>query len=145
LNPVTFAYQAVPAAQNPGAVAAPAPSSAPAAGGEGAMGLPLMLLMFLPLVLVMIWQSRSQAKKQEQVLSALKKGDRVVTQSGLIGRLAELDGRYAKVEIAPGVKVTLLRTSLTGRDAEDAVKKDDGKKTDDAPKKDEASKKIEES
>lgn len=108
------------------------------------MGMPLMLLMFLPLVLVMVWQSRSQSKKQEQVLSSLKKGDRVVTQSGLIGRLAELDSRYAKVEIAPGVKVTLLRTSLTGRDTEDAAK-NDGKKTDDATKKDDAAKKTEES
>lgn len=99
-----------------------------------------MLLMFLPLVLVMVWQSRSQAKKQEQVLSSLKKGDRVVTQSGLIGRLAELDSRYAKLEVAPGVKVTVLRTSVTGRDAEDAAKKDDTKKTDDATKKDDAKK-----
>jgi preprotein translocase subunit YajC len=109
------------------------------------MGMPLMLLMFLPLVLVMVWQSRSQSKKQESILSSLKKGDRVVSQSGLIGRLAELDSRYAKVEIAPGVKVTMLRTSLTGRDVEDAAKKDDAKKTDDAAKKDEPSKKTEES
>lgn len=97
------------------------------------MGLPLMLLMFLPLVLVMMWQSRSQSKKQEQLLSSLKKGDRVITQSGLIGRLAEIDSRYAKLEIAPGVKVTLLRTSLTGRDTDDAVKKDEpAKKTEES-------------
>lgn len=133
MNPVTFAYQAVPAAPNPGVAAAPAPSSPPAPGGEGAMGLPLMLLMFLPLVLVMMWQSRSQSKKQEQLLSSLKKGDRVITQSGLIGRLAEIDSRYAKLEIAPGVKVTLLRTSLTGRDTDDAVKKDEpAKKTEES-------------
>lgn len=92
-----------------------------------------MLLMFLPLVLLMIWQSRSQSKKQEQLLSSLKKGDRVVTQSGLIGRLADIDTRYAKLEIAPGVKVTLLRTSLTGRDTEDAAKKDEpAKKTEES-------------
>lgn len=90
-----------------------------------------MMLMFVPLILVMLWQSRSQAKKQEQLLSSLKKGDRVVTQSGLVGRLAEVDNRYAKVEIAPGVKVTLLRTSLVGRDTEDSAKKDESKKTED--------------
>ena len=100
--------------------------------------MPLMLLMFLPLILVMLWQSRSQSKKQEQTLAALKKGDRVVTQSGLIGRLVEIDSRYAKVEISPGVKVSMLRTSLTGRDAEDPVKKDEpAKKADDAAKKEE--------
>jgi preprotein translocase subunit YajC len=100
-----------------------------------------MMLMFVPLILVMVWQSRSQAKKQEQAVAGLKKGDRVVTQSGLVGRLAEVDNRYAKVEIAPGVKVTMLRTSLTGRDTEDSAKSDAAKKDD--SKKDE-SKKAEE-
>lgn len=103
------------------------------------MGLPFMMLMFVPLILVMLWQSRSQAKKQEQAVSSLKKGDRVVTQSGLVGRLAEVDNRYAKVEIAPGVKVTILRTSLVGRDTEDSAKKDDAAKKDDS-KKDESKK-----
>jgi preprotein translocase subunit YajC len=102
------------------------------------MGLPLMMLMFLPLILVMLWQSRSQQKKQDQLVSSLKKGDRVVTQSGLVGRLAEVDNRYAKVEIAPGVKVTMLRTSLTGRDTEDSAKKDDASKKDESKKSDDA-------
>ncbi len=97
------------------------------------MGFPFMMLMFVPLILLMLWQSRSQAKKQEQAVAGLKKGDRVVTQSGLVGRLAEVDNRYAKIEIAPGVKVTILRTSLVGRDTEDSAKKDDAKK--DEPKK----------
>jgi preprotein translocase subunit YajC len=96
------------------------------------MGLPMMMLMFLPLILIMFWQGRSQQKKQDQLLASLKKGDRVVTQSGLVGRLAEVDNRYAKVEIAPGVKVTLLRTSITGRDADEAPKKEESKKADDS-------------
>jgi preprotein translocase subunit YajC len=102
------------------------------------MSLPFMLMMFVPLILVMLWQSRSQAKKQEQAVSGLKKGDRVVTQSGLVGRLAEVDNRYAKVEIAPGVKVTILRTSLAGRDTEDSAKGETAKKED--SKKDESKK-----
>lgn len=97
-----------------------------------------MMMMFVPLILVMLWQSRSQQKKQEQLLSSLKKGDRIVTQSGLVGRLAEVDNRYAKVEIAPGVKVTVLRTSLSGRDTEDAAKKDDASKKDEAKKGDDS-------
>lgn len=101
------------------------------------MGFPMMMLMFLPLILVMLWQSRSQQKKQEQAVAGLKKGDRVVTQSGLVGRLAELDSKYAKVEIAQGVKVTMLRSSVVGRDAEDSVKKDDASKKDEAKKSEE--------
>ena len=84
--------------------------------------------MLFPLLLVgmlvfIFWSSRSQQKKQETTIAQLKKGDRVVTQSGLVGRLVDVDPRYAKVEIAPGVKVQILRTSLTGRDAEEAPQK----------------------
>jgi preprotein translocase subunit YajC len=138
LNVAHFAYQAVPAAPNPAAPAAPGGGESPAQGPGGAFSLPLMMMMFVPLILVMLWQSRSQQKKQEQVLSSLKKGDRIVTQSGLVGRLAEVDNRYAKVEIAPGVKITVLRTSLAGRDTEDAAKKDDASKKEEPKKTDDS-------
>lgn len=89
-----------------------------------------MFLMFVPLILLLFWQTRSQQKKQEQAVAGLKKGDRVVTQSGLIGKLLELDQRYAKLELGPGVKVTVLRSSLAGRDAEDSAKGSDAKASD---------------
>lgn len=75
-----------------------------------------MLLMIAPLILLMWWMSRSQQKRQEKALAELKKGDRVLTQSGLVGKLLEVGDRYAKVEVAAGVKVEVLRTSLLGRD-----------------------------
>jgi preprotein translocase subunit YajC len=78
-----------------------------------------MLVAFLPLVLMLLWTSRSQQKKQKELESKLKKGDRVVTQSGLIGRLVEFgDARHVRVEIAPGVKVQMLRTAITGVEAD---------------------------
>ena len=90
----------------------------------------LLFLMFIPLLIFMFWQSRSQQKKQEATVAALKKGDRVLTQSGLIGRLLEVDSRYARIELAPGVKVQVLRSSLSGRDGDDAAKSDSKSKTD---------------
>jgi preprotein translocase subunit YajC len=99
----TATEQAAPPPTDGGA--APPPS-----GGFSSM---VMLLMFVPLILFLFWQS---------AVNALKKGDRVVTQSGLIGKLLDVDTRYAKVELAPGVKVQVLRTSLVGRDGEDSAK-----------------------
>ena len=90
----------------------------------------LLFLMFIPLLIFMFWQSRSQQKKQEAAVSALKKGDRVLTQSGLVGRLLEIDSRYARIELAPGVKVQVLKSSLSGRDADEAAKTDSKSKTD---------------
>jgi preprotein translocase subunit YajC len=94
--------------------------------------------MMLPVLMVgmiafLFWSSRSQAKKQEAAISGLKKGDRVVTQSGIVGRLVELEPKYVKVEIAPGVKIQMLRTSLVSRDADDTTDKKE--KVEPAPEK----------
>ena len=85
-----------------------------------------MLMAFLPVILFMFFSSRSQQKKQKDMESKLKKGDRVVTQSGLVGKLVDpIEGRHARIEIAPGVKVQVLRTSIAGLDVEDAAKTKD--------------------
>jgi preprotein translocase subunit YajC len=51
-------------------------------------------------------------KKEQQARSSLKKGDKVVTQAGLIGELVELEERIAKVKIAPGTTVQVLASSI---------------------------------
>lgn len=102
----------------------------------GSLLFPMLLLV--PLLLLMFFSSRSQQKKQEKALAGLKRGDRVLTQAGLVGKLVELGDRYAKVEIAPGVKVEVLKTGLVGRENDDAKagKKDDTSKDKDKEKKD---------
>jgi preprotein translocase subunit YajC len=97
----------------------------PPGGGMFSMLFPLLLVGML---IFIFWSNRSQQKKQDATLAELKKGDRVVTQSGLIGKLVELEPKYAKLEIAPGVKVQVLRTSILGRDAEEATQKKDKEK-----------------
>ena len=76
--------------------------------------LPMLLLGGL--LILMFWSSRSQQKKQQATIAGLKKGDRVLTQSGIVGKLVEVGDRYAKVEVAPGVRVELLKTGLLGKD-----------------------------
>ncbi|HVU04064.1 MAG TPA: preprotein translocase subunit YajC [Polyangiaceae bacterium] len=83
----------------------------------------LMPLLLVGMLVFFFWSTRSQQKKQDALVASLKKGDRVVSQSGLVGRLVELEPKYVKVEIAPGVKVQMLRTSLIGRDSDDASDK----------------------
>jgi preprotein translocase subunit YajC len=77
--------------------------------------LPL-LIMVLPMLLLLFFSSRSQQKKQAAAVSGLKKGDRVLTEGGIVGRLVELGDRYAKLEVAPGVKIEILKTRLAGAD-----------------------------
>lgn len=120
MNFEVFAFQAVPEPSSSGSVQpAPGAPADPAAAPPSGFGLVTPLLILIPFIAILFFQSRSQQKKQEATISGLKKGDRVITQSGLIGRLLSIEGRYAKLELPPsGTKVTVLRSSLAGRDAE---------------------------
>jgi preprotein translocase subunit YajC len=86
------------------------PGAAPAAQGSPSM-LPMLLpfALFIPILFLMF---RRQKKEQEQRKS-LKRGDRVVSTSGLIGELMELDERIAKVKIAPGTTVQMLVNTVS--------------------------------
>ncbi len=75
-----------------------------------------MLLLFLPLFFLLFWMPRSQQKKQAAALAKLQKGDRVVTHSGMIGKLVEMGERSYKLEIAPGVKIDVLKSAIAGKD-----------------------------
>jgi preprotein translocase subunit YajC len=92
----------------------------PPAPGGGGPNLFFMLMLFLPLFFLLFWMPRSQQKKQAAALAKLQKGDRVITQSGLIGKLVELGERTFKLEIAPGVKIDVLKSSIAGKDGADA-------------------------
>jgi preprotein translocase subunit YajC len=95
--------------------AAPSSPAAAPAHDPGIMSyLPLLLIVvMIPLLLL---SSRSQSKKQAAAIAGLAKGDRVLLQGGVVGKLVELGDRYAKVEIAPGVKVDFLKNALLGKD-----------------------------
>jgi preprotein translocase subunit YajC len=74
--------------------------------------------MLLPILLIFMTM-RGQTKKQKQLESTLKTGDTVVTQSGLIGKILELNERTVKLEIAPGVNVRMLKSAIQGVDSGD--------------------------
>ena len=80
-------------------------------------GLLPLFIMLVPLLLFMFWSSRSQQKKQEKILTSLTKGDRIIVQGGLIGKFVEMNDRLAKIEIAPGVKIDVLRSGILGKDS----------------------------
>jgi preprotein translocase subunit YajC len=114
-----FLQNIPPAPGRQGSETAPSAPSSPAAPAHSPSLFESPLLMFvvmIPLLLLMVFSSRSQSKKQAALVSSLTKGDRVLLQGGLVGKLIELGDRYAKVEIAPGVKVDFLKNSLLGKD-----------------------------
>src|SRR3954470_17615327 len=86
-----------------------------AAGGAAQGSPPSMVTMLLPFLILVpfLFLSFRRQKKEKEARGSLKKGDRVVTTSGLIGELVELDERIGKVKIAPGTTVQVLATALS--------------------------------
>jgi len=88
---------------------APTEPTAPASTSSSPMFGPLMMLVvFIPFFFLIFRRN----KKEQQARSKLKKGDRISSQSGLIGELVELDEKFAKVKLAPGTTVTMLASAI---------------------------------
>ena len=92
------------------------PSGPPSGAPQQSQGAPpsmiTMLLPFLILVPFLFFSFRRQ-KKEQEARKNLKKGEKVVTQAGIIGELVDLDDKVAKVKIAPGTTVQCLATSVS--------------------------------
>jgi preprotein translocase subunit YajC len=105
-------------------------TSQPSAPAQGApqQGAPpgSMVTMLLPLLVLVpiLFMSFRRQKKEQEARSKLKKGDRVVTQGGLVGELVELEDRVSKVKIAPGTTVQVLTSSVSTFEAAGAAKTD---------------------
>lgn len=108
----------------PAAPAAPAGGGGggqPAGGGSGALQLLFPLLIFAAFYFFLI---RPQQKKQKELENKLKKGDRVFTSSGIVGRIIELNDKRATLEVAKGVNMVFLRSAISGLDETDPAKVD---------------------
>jgi preprotein translocase subunit YajC len=92
---------------------AAAPGGQPQQGSgsplAGFMPILMMLVIFVPFFLLM---SRRQ-KKEKVARQSLKRGDRVMTNAGLVGELVEMDTKLARVKIAPGVTVQIVANTVT--------------------------------
>ncbi len=97
-----------------------APAADAAATAVAAPGMESGLMRFMPLILILVvfyfLVIRPQQKKSEQtlkMLSQLKKGDKVITNTGMLGVVAKIEGdHHVLVEIAKGVEVKMLKSAI---------------------------------
>jgi preprotein translocase subunit YajC len=68
----------------------------------GLMGLLPIVLMFIVLWFLMIRPQMKKAKEHQKMVSELQKGDEVVTQGGMVGRIVKVGESYVTLEIAEG-------------------------------------------
>ena len=81
-------------------------------GGDLVGFLPIVVI-FIVFYFLLIRPQQKRAKETKTMLSALQKGDEVVTAGGVVGRIAKLTDAYASVEIAPNVEVTIQRNAIS--------------------------------
>lgn len=75
------------------------------------IGLPLLVLVLFYFLLIMPQQRRF--KQHSNMLSQLKKGDKVVTGGGLVGKIDKVvDEKEVVVDLGNGLKVTALRSTI---------------------------------
>jgi preprotein translocase subunit YajC len=90
---------------------------AQAAGGAGAFGglegLIPFVLIFVIMYFLMIRPQQKRVKEHKALIEALRRGDQVVTQGGVIGKVTRVkDDEEAEVEIAEGVRVRVVKSTI---------------------------------
>ncbi len=81
-------------------------------GGALAQFLPLILI-FAIMYFLLIRPQQKKVKEHQAMVAALRRGDQVVTQGGLIGRVVKVkDDNEIEVELAEGVKVRVVKSTI---------------------------------
>ena len=89
--------------------------------GLGGFLIPLMLMFGIMYFLVLLPQQR-QRKKVQEMLSAIKNGDKVITTSGIYGTINGMDGDTIILKIADNVKIRISRAAIAQVEASDDAK-----------------------
>ncbi len=74
-----------------------------------AMGLMIIVYYFL-----LIRPQQQRVKRHKQMINDLRKGDRVVTQGGILGKVSALkaEANEVEIEIASGVKIQIIKSTI---------------------------------
>ena len=77
------------------------------------------LVQFVPLILIfgifyflIIRPQSKRAKEQQTFISALKRGDEVVTAGGILGRVTKVSDSYIVLALSDTVEITLQKSSI---------------------------------
>jgi preprotein translocase subunit YajC len=88
--------------------------AAPAQPAGGGMQLIIMMVVLFGLMyFMMIRPQMKRQKEHKALLEGLAKGDEVVTNGGIAGRVDELGETFLSIEIAPNVKVKVQKSAIS--------------------------------
>jgi preprotein translocase subunit YajC len=85
-----------------------------AAGGSPFAMLVPFVLIFAVFYFIVILPARKQQRKKEAMISALKKGDRIITSGGIYGTVAAVEEGSLLVKVAENVKIRVAKSAVAG-------------------------------
>ena len=91
---------------------AAAQAAAPGAQPSPIPSVLMMVAVFGIMYFLMIRPQMKRAKEHKELTSKLAKGDEVITNGGIAGRVDDLGENFITVEIAEGVRVKLQRAAI---------------------------------
>ena len=71
-----------------------------------------LIAMFVLMYFLLIRPQQKRAKEHKKLLNELKKGDEIVTNGGVIGKVTSVDESFATLEIADGVIVKVQKQGI---------------------------------
>ncbi len=89
-----------------------------AAGGVGQLLIPLVFF-FLIFYFLLIRPQQKRIKSHREFLSKLKKGDEVITSSGIYGKVIGISDRTVLLEIDKEVKIKIAKSHIEGYSTEE--------------------------
>ena len=78
----------------------------------GLMQMLPLILMFVVLWFLMVRPQMKKAKEHKALLAALQKGDEVVTQGGIVGRITKVGENYIGLEVAEGTEIIVQKPAV---------------------------------
>ena len=75
----------------------------------------ILIAMFGLMYFLLIRPQQKRAKDHKKVLSELKKGDEVVTNGGIVGKITSVDESFADLEVAAGVIVKVQKQGINNK------------------------------
>lgn len=81
-------------------------------GNSGTIFLVQMLLIFAIFYFLLLRPQAKERKRQEEMLSSIKKGDEIVTNGGIIGKVVHIEEKRLTLKTAEDTRLTVDRSRI---------------------------------
>lgn len=80
-----------------------------------------MILIFGIMYVLLFLPMRRRQKALQKLIENLKRGDKVITNGGLVGEIAEVEPKFVHLKVAPNVKLKIAKSAVAGLEGDPAA------------------------